>query len=263
MVRGLTFKEAIADQVTGYKKSIEYVKQGSRIAEIDLLLKADHNPSQRAAMIAERTQLKHLQSINPVAELIEAGLLQSVVMDVTQEVDPFSYSSILANKLDTQLDKLPGKAKDVTKFVFMTKDSASFEFMNKMVQFSDFASRYALYKHLTTRKDNPLDKTSAIQDVIEQFVNYDLPTHRAIQYGNDMGVIWFSRYWLRIQKVIVRNFAENPARVLLGLTMQEVIGTDVPDNTDSSILGTGILHPLRGPEGIWNGLMANPVMPNL
>jgi hypothetical protein len=262
VVNGLTVKEAIADQVTGYKKGIEYVRHGQRIAELDLLLKADHNPAERNKMINERTQLKHLQSINPVAELIEAGLLQTIVMDVANDTDPFSYSSIIANKIDAQLDRLPEQAADATKFVFMTRDSASFEFMNKITQFSDFAARYALYKQLTTRKNNPMDKSSAIQAVIDQFVNYDLPTHKAIQYGNDIGLIWFSRYWLRIQKIIVKNFAENPARVLLGLSAQGILGEDLPDNTDSSILATGPLHPLRGFGGIWSGLMSNPVLPN-
>ncbi len=262
VINGLTVKQAIADQVTGYKKGIEYVRHGQRIAELDLLLKADHNPAERTKMINERTQLKHLQSINPVAELIEAGLLQTIVMDVANDPDPFSYSSMIANKIDTQLNKLPEQAADATKFVFMTRDSASFEFMNKITQFSDFAARYALYKQLTTRQNNPMDKSSAIQAVIDQFVNYDLPTHKAIQYGNDIGLIWFSRYWIRIQKIIVKNFAENPARVLLGLSAQGILGEDLPDNTDSSILATGPLHPLRGFGGIWSGLMSNPVLPN-
>lgn len=263
MIQGLTLRDAIADQVTGYKKGIEYVRHGSRVAEIDLLLKADHNPGQRTSLEAERAQLKHLQAINPVGELVEAGLLQTIVMDVNQDVDPFSYSSVLANKVDEQLNKLPGKVKDASKFVLMTRDSASFDFMNRIVQFSDFASRYAMYKHVTTRKNNPLDKASAIQDVITQFVNYDLPTHRAIQYGNDIGVIWFSRYWLRIQKVILKNMAEHPAKVLMGMAMQGVVGVDLPDNADSSMLTTGVLHPIRGLGGIGSGLMANPIIPEL
>jgi hypothetical protein len=262
MVNGLTLKQSISDQVTGYKKGIEYVRYGQRIAELDLLLKADHNPSERSNMINERNQLKHLQSINPVSELIEAGLLQTIVMDVTNDVDPFSYSSMIANKIDAQLEKFPTEARDAAKFVFMTRDSASFEFMNKITQFSDFAARYALYKHLTTRSNNSMDKSSALQAVIDQFVNYDLPTHKAIQYGNDIGLIWFSRYWLRIQKIIMKNFAENPARVLLGLSAQGILGEDLPDNTDSSILSTGPLHPVRGFGGIWSGLISNPVIPN-
>lgn len=262
-INGLPLRQAIVDQITGYKKGIEYVKQGSRIAELDLLLQADHNPADRTSMINERAQLKHLQAINPVGELIQAGLLQTIVMDVNQDTDPFSYSSILANKLEGKAESLPQGVTDAAKFVFMTKDSPSYEFMNKITQFSDFAARYALYKHLTTRANNPLDNSSAVQTIIEEFVNYDLPTHRAIQYGNDMGFIWFSRYWLRSQKIIMKNFAENPARVLLGLSVQGVLGTDIPDNTDTSILQTGPLHPLRGFGGIWSGLTANPVIPSL
>ncbi len=263
LIHNVNLKDAIADQVTGFKKGVEYVKHGSRISELDLLLQADHNPTQRKQMEAERTQLKHLQAINPVSELIEAGLLQTIALDVNQDIDPFSHSSILANKVNAQLDKLPTNAKDATKFLFMTRDSASFEFMNRMVQFSDFAARYALYKQLTTRVKDPLDKGSAIQAVIDQFINYDLPTHKAIQYGNDMGLIWFSRYWIRIQKVLRKNFAANPAGILIGLGLQEVTGVDVADTNDSSIFRTGLFHPIRGLSGIGSGLLANPVIPTL
>lgn len=263
VVSGLNPVTAAVDQAVGIKKGIEYVKQASRIAEIDLLLEANHQPAHRAKLESEKAQLKHLQSINPVGELIEAGLLQTIVLDVRQDIDPFSSSSKLAAKINDQLDKLPESAADTLKFVFMTRDSASFDFMNKMTQFSDFGARYALFKHLTTRKNNPIDKSTATQAVINKFVNYDLPTHRAIQYGNDIGLIWFSKYFIRIQKTIAETFAENPGRVLMGLALQGMVGFDIPDMADSSFVHTGVFHPIRGFDNIFSGIVANLVVPEL
>jgi hypothetical protein len=78
-----------------------------------------------------------------------------------------------------------------------------------------------------------------------------------------MGIIWFSRYWLRIQKVIMKNFAENPGRVLTGLALQTMLGIDVPDGGDSAILNTGLFHSIGGVDRVVSGLMSNPILPNL
>jgi hypothetical protein len=261
MINGLGLTAALTDQYTGYKKAVEYVKQGSRINEIKLILEAGHTPTQHTKLISELNQLKHLQSINPAGKLIEAGLLQTIVMDVNQDVDPFSYGSKLASSFDEKLNALPGGMKDAVNFTLMTRGSDSYEFMNRIVQFSDFAGRYAMFKHLTTRAVEPMSENDAINEVINEFINYDLPTHRNIQYGNDMGYIWFSRYWIRSQKIILKNFAEHPGRVLTGLALQGMLG-EVPNSGDSSILNTGLIHPIGGVDRVMSGLMANPILPN-
>jgi hypothetical protein len=262
-LNGVGMREALTGQYTGYKKAVEYVRNSSRINELKLLMQDTSNATSTLKMQSELNQLKHLQSINEVGELIEAGLLQTIVLDVNQDVDPFSYGSQLGDKFDEQLDRLPGGAKDAAKFLLMTRDSESYEFMNRLVQFGDFSARYVMYKKLTTRAVNPMNKADAINAVITEFINYDLPTHRALQYGNDMGIIWFSRYWLRIQKVIMKNFAENPGRVLTGLALQTMLGIDVPDGGDSAILNTGLLHSIGGVDRVVSGLMSNPILPNL
>jgi len=51
---------------------------------------------------------------------------------------------------------------------------------------------------LTNRKDNPLSEADAIQQASDDFVNYDIPMHRGMQYLDDMGIFMFSKYYLRI-----------------------------------------------------------------
>jgi hypothetical protein len=84
-------------------------------------------------------------------------------------------------------------------------------------------ARYALYRHLTERKKNPLSKAEAIEKVVKRFVNYDVPTHRLIQWGNDMGLIWFSKYYLRIQAALWEMMKEEPARMLSLATTQGIV----------------------------------------
>ena len=67
------------------------------------------------------------------------------------------------------------------------------------------------------------------------FVNYDIPTHRAVQYLNDMGFVWFTKYYLRIQAVIAQTVRENPLGVLSLLGLDEMLG-GFSDILDSSLL---------------------------
>lgn len=260
LIQGLTPREAISWQMDGYKYGIQYIKLASRVAEINLLLEANHLPNTRNKLESEKAQLMQLQATNPAAKLIESGLLQTIVLEVNQDIDPFSMTARLSKRIEEQTGKLPQGVQDVGKFVLMTKDSQSFEVMNRLVQFGDFAARYAMYKKITTRKDNKMNHVDAIQKVITHFVNYDLPTHKLIQYGNDMGLIWFSRYWIRMQKVIMASFAEQPGRVLTGIMLQGLLGVDAPDSMDSSIIETGLLHPFGGFDRVVSGLIANPVV---
>jgi len=93
--------------------------------------------------------------------------------------------------------------------------------MSRAAQLSDFVARYTLYQHITTRKDNPLSEADAIQEASDFFINYDIPMHRSVQYLDDTGLIMFTKYFLRIQRILVKVLKEQPLRVLsLGLLDQ-------------------------------------------
>jgi hypothetical protein len=83
-----------------------------------------------------------------------------------------------------------------------------------VTQLSDFVARYTYYQHLISRQDKPMDKVSAIHEASEAFVNYDTPMHRMVQYTDDMGITAFTKYFLRIQRVLQKLAKDHPARVL-------------------------------------------------
>jgi hypothetical protein len=85
-----------------------------------------------------------------------------------------------------------------------------------------------LYQHLTTRSKNPLSKADAIQRASEAFVNYDIPLPRSLQYLDDMGFTLFIKYFLSIQRVLLRLFKERPGAVLTGVALSNMFnGLDV------------------------------------
>lgn len=58
-----------------------------------------------------------------------------------------------------------------------------------------------------------MSKADAIQQSSDDFINYDIPMHRGMQYLDDAGIMPFMKYFLRVQKVIARLAKDNPARV--------------------------------------------------
>jgi hypothetical protein len=117
--------------------------------------------------------------------------------------------------------------------------------MNQSTQISDFAARYVQYKYFTERAKNPLTKEEALKRVVENFVNYDIPTHKGVQYLNDMGVVMFTKYYMRIQKPLVRMVGENPARFMMMLMAQSFLGFSAP--SDSSFLTNNPLSRFVNP----------------
>ena len=65
------------------------------------------------------------------------------------------------------------------------------------------------------------------------FIDYDLPTHKGIQYLNNMGFLMFSKYIIRVQKAILMLVRDHPGRVIAATLLQNMF-VDLPDITDST-----------------------------
>lgn len=85
--------------------------------------------------------------------------------------------------------------------------------------------------------------TREAMDIIDDsFVNYEVNTTPGMQYLNDMGLLMYTKFWFRIQRVILRQFRDNTARVLLQQTADKIL-VDMPDITGSLFpLNLGLQH---------------------
>ena len=75
-------------------------------------------------------------------------------------------------------------------------------------------------------------------------INYDLPSNRWVQYANDMGIVRFTKYYLRIQAVLAHLYQNNPARALFLATIENYF-SGLQTVMDSS-LWNRIGSPLEG-----------------
>ena len=91
-----------------------------------------------------------------------------------------------------------------------------------------------------------MSKEDSINNVVETFIDYDLPTHKGIDYLNRKGGIFFTKYFLRIQKIIVNTVKTAPARIL-GLTLLQELFGNFSDITDSFALFKDIFFMFSNP----------------
>ena len=206
-------------------------------------------PTKKGKNLKRIRELETAINRNPVKELFDAGIHQSIIEDVEDNDNPHSYqgkleSFLKKNKVTgTLINHTPELLKTGLKNVFMTHDTAIYKFMRDATQLSDFASRFALHEH---NKKQGMDPKKSIDAIVEAFINYDLPTHQYLQYGNDMGLTMFTKFFIRIQKVIFMLAKERPGSLLATMVAQGLT-IDMPEISDSTFTLNRILNKVGNP----------------
>lgn len=245
------------DMSTAVLAAEEYRRNEKLINEYSHYLAVNHNPKLADEYQRKISELKDSQARNPVADLIKAGLLPTIAEDLGQQ-DSYSLKDKLLNKIDEYTSGIPDSVKRVAKEVTLSRDSNVYFLLNRSIQYGDFVAKYSLYKHLTTRKSNPMDKDSALNRVMDEFVNYDVLPSRTRFYLDAIGLTWFLNYKIRIQKIILRTIRENPLRALF-LMFGNSVESGLPNITEANLV-TGSLSYNVGMGTALNGFTVHPLV---
>lgn len=246
--QGVPFKDMVRYHRIALKGVSNYRTDSAALIDLETKLAAGYITTSRREMEREIARLQDALANNPVKELIDAGLMPSIVEDVSPDNDLYSYKSRLTHYVEGHTNNLNKHVLGAAKLVYMAKDTKMYQALHHATQLSDFVARYALYAHVTTRRDAPMSKEEAIQLASDSFVNYDIPSHRKLQYMNDMGFVRFTKYYMRIQKVIARLYAENPGRAM-ALLATDAFFSNAPMLTDS-----GFTHRLGNNPFTWGAM---------
>lgn len=244
---------------TGFIAALNHQEDSDRLNDLEYSLKYEMIPYEDIAPIQQEIRLlKASLEKNPVNKLVKAGLKSTIVEDVNSTLDDHTYKSLLATKLDPYTSKIPTVVKDTFRYATFGKGTPVYSFLNKFLQLSDFVARYALYEIYTTRKVNPLSESEAMKKITEAFVMYDMPSHKNLEKLNTLGIVPFSKYYIRIPKVIMTLFKDHPLQ-MLGL---ELFGDGFSDVIDSAPWN------FRNPFGMGaleypNALMTTPLLRTL
>lgn len=220
--QGVPVKDLMRNHWVAWRGAVNYRKDSEELFRLEAALSTGTSGDAKAAQQRIR-QLQDSLARNPAKELIDAGMLPTIVEDVALEEDPYSYRSMLKEKVDKYTSKLNPTVKQAAAFVYMAPGTSLHTAMSQATQYSDFVGRYTLYQHLINNKKAPKSKQEALKRISDSFVNYDVPSHRHMQYLNDMGLLMFTKYYLRIQKVIMQMFREHPARAIMMVTLDSYL----------------------------------------
>jgi hypothetical protein len=214
LASGVSLKSIREHLPVALKSATAYMADTEELRELENQLETGYTQGNDAEIERKIIRLRDAIARNPAREMIEAGLMPSIVEDIGEADDLYSYKTELTRKTERFTDKLNPKVKEAAKFVYMTRDGKLYKALHQATQLSDFVARYVMYQDRISREESPLSKAEAIQEASESFVNYDIAMHRNIQFMDDMGLFMFTKYFLRMQKVLLKMARENPARVL-------------------------------------------------
>jgi hypothetical protein len=236
MTEGVSFSDIVKYHTIAWKGANKYQKDKNKLDSLKLELENKNNLSvtERAKMNREIALLENSIATNPVYSLVREGIYQTIVEDVDMDEDTFSYQSKLESVTDPITDKIPEVIRDMSKILFVTHDTQLYKAMRNATQISDFVARFTLHQHNINKQK--MSEEDSINNIVETFVNYDLPTHKSIQYLNDMGLVMFSKFFIRIQKVILRQLTQRTGNVISLFLIQQILGINISDIFDGAVV---------------------------
>lgn len=201
---------------TGRKKFLEiqeFVKNQRELKALEIdLASAKRNHTERRKIEARMKALEEANARMSIVPLLEAGEFSTISESLT-EADVAIREGRFSEFLEKATDKLPSWAGVVAKNALITKDTALFKGLNRMVQYGDFVAKAVLYDHLT--KEKGMGKEEALDVLMEEFVQYNRLPGRGRDFLESMGLLWFFNYKLRITKIALKMWRENPLRALM------------------------------------------------
>ena len=259
--RGLTFSDSVEWQAEGIAAAKDYLKLQAEKTTLELRITGKYLPHKHAQYVKRIREINVLQSSNTlVKQMIDEGLLSTIAEELDHSTETgSSYGARLSSYIDGKIG-VNSMTRDALHNLAITQDTEIYKTLSGLTQFSDFGSRYALIKYTTSRKESPLKMNAAFSDAMRAFVNYDLPTHKALQYLGDIGLLWFPRYMMRIQRTIIHGFATESARTILLTAITIVTGGLLP-----TIYGSlwGLSNPMDAIgflDRLFSGLGLHPVL---
>lgn len=198
MANGINPFTIVKDWVFAVTNVRAYQNLNSQLIQAQADLVAGKDPT---ALKQKIGALKAELKANPLSEYINAGLLSSIVEDVNIQSGDYTYVSAFKQSVDEKTQWIPKPVKTFAKVATIAPSTKLYQFLATTTQLSDFVAKYSMSKHLQSKG---VSKSESIVEASQTFINYDVPTSQGLQYANDMGLFMFTKFFLRIQAVLMK-----------------------------------------------------------
>ena len=226
-----------------------------------------------------------------IHELVQMGLDQTVE-DISSNVT--RDTNRISEFFDERLEKLPSVARTGVDYLFLTKRTAPYRVVNEFLEITDLMSRdiqntlekrseirqadgqetlpnwwleekpegYRVKQRLTgEERQKFLKEAERVRkyELVEDYINYALPSSQFEEYLNKVGILMFTKYVKRIQRIIMKTGGRGPIKSTLGLMGVSYLG-GLPTIHEQSFLakdwytdsiGPGNVFPIYGPTDIF------------
>lgn len=222
LATGIPLSQLITGQLRKLREAMVYLRNEKRINQLVIDIGGETDPTKRAALEREQARIRQANQRLSIMPLIEAGELTTITEGLS-EVDDYTFASDFAGWLQRKTKDMPKELTTLGKYAVISKDTALYQGVNRTIQLGDFIAKAMVYDHLQAQG---VDQATALREVNETFVNYNLPAGRTRDWFNKVGLTWFWHYKIRMQKIILRTARNNPLRFLLGNLGAEASGVD-------------------------------------
>ena len=201
-------KNMVKDIKDAATYSIKYQKDKQRLNTVKHQLKIGLGSPE---LVSEFAELKDAIARNPLSDFIEAGMMPLIVNDISFKKDEVEFSTGFSTLKDNTVGKLPKFMQTGLDYALVAPGTPHYKFLANATQQSDFVFKYALYKQ-EMRKGSSSE--AALRLARQVFIEYDIPTSKGMTFVNDNGIFMFTKFTLRIMRVLV-HFIKTRANKLL------------------------------------------------
>lgn len=231
-IRGVSLPK-IATMTPRIVKELEYYNHSrQRQIKLQIELNAENGkdrPNKRRIEALE-TKLREEQALvdrlTYSKDLLKAGEYNTIADIGDTNDDILLTTGKFGEYLEKQINRLPDAAKELARQGIIAKDTALYSALEKSTRYGDFVAKVLLYNHLLTKKG--MTKEEALSRIRYEFVNYDMLAGRTREYLENIGLIWFYNYKLRISRTAMSMIKENPLSSLLSMASPMALGIGTP-----------------------------------
>lgn len=234
MIRGVPVQDIVKLTPRIVKELEQFNKIRQKQVLIEMAINAEKGKEQPSAMRLKalenrlREQKEAVDLLTYSRDLLKAGEYNTIadLGDVNDDIllSTGKWGDFLENKVKS----MPNAIKEVGRQLIITKDTAIYRALEKGTRYGDFIAKTILYHHLQDIKK--ISKEKALSKVRYEYVNYDMLPGRTREYLENMGLLWFYNYKLRIARTALSMLKENPLASLLYMISPISIGTPITDN---------------------------------
>lgn len=231
-------------------QTANYTKYEQSILRNKILMNSMRKQSDKYKYQTMINSLEAMQAkMGTIHTLVQAGEFNTIADIGTLPEDVDLLSGKMENYITKVVDKLPESVKITGENILLTKNTSLYKGLEKSVQYGDFIAKAILYEY---EMNHGTKSEDALHLVREEFVNYDYSMGRSREYLENIGLMWFYNYKIRIMKSALRAIKDKPLFGVIGLmtggpTMLGTLELPIEACLFAKALGGGLWRSV-GPE---------------